>query len=83
MSRRCMFCGSSADDEPEDFIAAVGHCTNCRVDLMLKGQWTGHAWAALNAIRQRKGLRPFTESDNPWASTAGAGSAPAAREQDQ
>ena len=53
---RCSFCGASADDTPEEAAAAMENCNNCQIDVKLKGQWTGIAWAIINAIRARKGM---------------------------
>lgn len=39
---RCIFCGANGDDL--DTITLMAGCNNCRLDLMLNGEWTGYGW---------------------------------------
>lgn len=52
-STQCPYCGVTGHEEREVFVATVEHCHQCRVDILMKGQWTGYGWQALTRFLDR------------------------------
>ena len=43
----CGYCGAIHKELPENILAALSSCTNCRVDIAQRGQWSGYGIDAL------------------------------------
>ena len=52
---KCVFCGASAELELQDAIERLESCHNCRVDIALNGQWTGHGLGVLKELVAKYG----------------------------
>ncbi len=50
----CRFCGASVEMPNEDALTRMAGCNNCRIDIELRGGWTGIGWGILRAIKARR-----------------------------
>lgn len=62
-----MFCGASAELEPREACLAMQGCNNCRVDIRLKGQWTGTGWRITQALVEKHGADAIYKADREAA----------------
>lgn len=54
MTRACMFCDLDGEEpSAAEFLRKLKHCTNCKADIAMRGQWTGDGWRALLRLWER------------------------------
>jgi hypothetical protein len=47
----CPYCLCDPEkDTLHEALLKIKGCINCRADISLKGDWTGHGWAAIKAL---------------------------------
>lgn len=58
----CTYCGASPSIPLHEAMIALKGCNNCRVDIHMKGEWTGDGWRVLQALREKHGHAYFAKA---------------------
>ncbi len=53
---RCPHCYASSDASLEKNLESISSCTNCQVDLMLRGKWIGTGHGIMMLLVEKYGL---------------------------
>lgn len=54
--KKCSHCVASDKEEIEHNLVSINNCTNCLVDIQMKGKWTGDGYAILNNMIKKHGI---------------------------
>lgn len=60
---RCVYCGAQIGDDLDSTLIKLLKCVNCRLDIQMRGEWTGTGWAIARDLVKRFGIESVEEAE--------------------